>query len=321
MTGYPPELHSPSMFARIIGALLLFVALLVVYGVIHDFSGLPFFLQEGIFALATLANIGLQIGYLGPEKGHNRGIVERETVIDGETKSPHDDLKEVLRELFDDERQSLGHGLNVYELGCGRGGLSSSLNQLPGISCFCLDGYKGIRSLGDHYISHDLGTPLDFKDLAPPDFTIAIEVGEHVPPEKQATFFGTLLQAKKGIVVSWARPGQGGHGHVNEQLPGDIQSRIEKLSDFRLCTKQTTLFRNRQTKRTGIHQMILRMNLMVFLRDHADVDRQRLCDGPLGHWLLFDNPWNLVGLLVAACGCVLCGFRGLHAWSRHKHEL
>jgi len=310
------------MFSRHNVALLqvLFAAFLVVYGVVNDFSGLPFVFQESMFALATLANTGFHAGYVGPEQGHNRGIVERENIIDGDSKSPHDDLTELLRELFDDERQGLGRDLTVYELGCGRGGLSWSLNQLPGISCFGVDGYKGIRSLGEQYISHDLGTSLDFEKLAPPDFTISIEVGEHVPPEKQPQFLTTLLQAKRGIVVSWARPGQGGHGHVNEQLPGYIQSRIEKLSDFRLCTKQTTLFRNRQTKRIGIHRMILRMGLMVFLRDHADVDRQRLCDGPSGHWLLFDNPWNLVGLLVAACGCVLLGFRGLHARSRQIVE-
>ncbi|CAE7227552.1 unnamed protein product, partial [Symbiodinium sp. CCMP2456] len=47
------------------------------------------------------------------------------------------------------------------------------------------------------------------------DFTLSFEVGEHIAPEAEEAFLRTLRQAREGIVLAWATPGQAGHGHVN----------------------------------------------------------------------------------------------------------
>jgi hypothetical protein len=46
-------------------------------------------------------------------------------------------------------------------------------------------------------------------------------VAEHIPPEYESIFIENLISCnRKGIILSWAIPGQGGHGHFNEK-PND----------------------------------------------------------------------------------------------------
>jgi hypothetical protein len=50
---------------------------------------------------------------------------------------------------------------------------------------------------------------------------MSLEVGEHIPPQKEQTFINNLgKHSAQCIIVSWALPGQGGDGHFNEQ-PND----------------------------------------------------------------------------------------------------
>ena len=45
---------------------------------------------------------------------------------------------------------------------------------------------------------------------------MSIEVAEHVPVTSETMFvFNVLKLAKVGTILTWARPGQGGHHHVN----------------------------------------------------------------------------------------------------------
>ncbi|XP_023342126.1 uncharacterized protein LOC111711894 isoform X3 [Eurytemora carolleeae] len=64
---------------------------------------------------------------------------------------------------------------------------------------------------------------------APFDWVISIEVGEHIPSQYQLAYIDNLIRvsifdtdnlirmSKIGIILSWAVPGQGGQGHVNEK--------------------------------------------------------------------------------------------------------
>jgi GTPase involved in cell partitioning and DNA repair len=48
------------------------------------------------------------------------------------------------------------------------------------------------------------------------DCVLSLEVGEHIPEEFAETFLDNLCRhASRHIILSWAVPGQGGHGHVN----------------------------------------------------------------------------------------------------------
>jgi len=66
--------------------------------------------------------------------------------------------------------------------------------------------------------------PKDLKnDGAPFDWVMSIEVAEHIPAEYQLVFVDNLIRlSKHGIIMSWAVPGQGGHGHVNEKSNDDV---------------------------------------------------------------------------------------------------
>jgi hypothetical protein len=50
------------------------------------------------------------------------------------------------------------------------------------------------------------------------DWVLCLEVLEHIPAVFAETAMENLLRhSHRGVVLSWAVPGQGGHGHLNEQ--------------------------------------------------------------------------------------------------------
>ena len=62
----------------------------------------------------------------------------------------------------------------------------------------------------------DLSQPLDLNRSF--DWVLSLEVGEHLPQEYETTFIENLdRHSSRGIVLSWAVIGQGGHGHFNER--------------------------------------------------------------------------------------------------------
>jgi SAM-dependent methyltransferase len=52
------------------------------------------------------------------------------------------------------------------------------------------------------------------------DLAVCLEVAEHLPPGAADAFIGTLCALAPAVLFSAAIPGQGGHGHLNEQWPG-----------------------------------------------------------------------------------------------------
>ncbi|XP_066944838.1 uncharacterized protein [Macrobrachium rosenbergii] len=73
----------------------------------------------------------------------------------------------------------------------------------------------------------DLSVPLKLDRKY--DWILSLEVGEHIPKEKEQTFIDNLAQhACKGIVLSWAVVGQGGYNHVNTRNNDYVQQQMEK---------------------------------------------------------------------------------------------
>ncbi len=74
-----------------------------------------------------------------------------------------------------------------------------------------------------------------FLDLTAPqfglpcyDWVMSLEVGEQIPKEFENIFVDNLARhAKEGIILSWAKLGQGGHSHINNKKESDV---IEMLS-------------------------------------------------------------------------------------------
>ena len=52
------------------------------------------------------------------------------------------------------------------------------------------------------------------------DLAVCLEVAEHLPPEHAGPLVGALCAVAPYVLFSAAIPGQGGHGHLNEQWPG-----------------------------------------------------------------------------------------------------
>lgn len=93
-----------------------------------------------------------------------------------------------------------------------------------------------------------------FLDLAVPqywlpvyDWTLCLEVLEHVPVLHEATALDNLVRpARVGVVLSWARPGQGGFAHVNPRPRDYVVGAMERRG-FRVDEVWTTKLRDAAT--------------------------------------------------------------------------
>ena len=79
----------------------------------------------------------------------------------------------------------------------------------------------------DHIIRHNLSNELNLNKKF--DLVWCFEVIEHIHPDFEKNLLQTLVNHSNYIVLSAARPGQGGHGHFNEKEPAYW---IQKFSDL-----------------------------------------------------------------------------------------
>ena len=104
---------------------------------------------------------------------------------------------------------------DVLDLGCGPGYYTRFLldNNIQS------EGWDG--NPNTHIISKGLCNVADLTQIhnfEKKDWVLSLEVGEHIPKEYESIFIQNLINhSKKGIVLSWATPGQPGDGHVNCQ--------------------------------------------------------------------------------------------------------
>jgi SAM-dependent methyltransferase len=110
----------------------------------------------------------------------------------------------------------------VLDVGCGIG---------TWLSAFEANGVEGIHGIDGDYvdrrllkISPDRFTARDLKNRldvpgAHYDLVVSLEVAEHLPESRAASFVATLTQLAPVVLFSAAIPFQGGDYHVNEQWP------------------------------------------------------------------------------------------------------
>lgn len=105
----------------------------------------------------------------------------------------------------------------VYDLGCGEGKYVKHFNDQGDIDALGFDG----NPLTDKYtfcMTFDITKSMN---LPKNNWVLSLEVGEHIPKELMSQYIDNLKNlSEDGIVLSWAVPGQGGDGHVNE-LPNE----------------------------------------------------------------------------------------------------
>ena len=115
----------------------------------------------------------------------------------------------------------------ISDLGCGLGDYASSLVG-DGYSVKAYDGTENLNLIGSVFPIHhiDLTEWFSFEERSN---ILCLEVGEHIPPQYESRFLDCLIRnALNKIVLSWAVPGQGGNGHVNERDNEYIISELEK---------------------------------------------------------------------------------------------
>lgn len=196
----------------------------------------------------------------------------------------------------------VGRAVTVLDLGAGIGQYGEFFrSHAPAshIKYIALDGAENIEeSTAGHVRFADLtdGLPRYVRKLPRVDWTMSLEVAEHVPRAEEARFLHTLTSVPaEGVILSWATPGQGGGGggarHVNCQWASYVDCAMGWLGydyDPDLVGKL-----GKHTRNSTYPCHWLRPNIMAFRRrrpddhrhkklDAADVPRLRaLLGGPL----------------------------------------
>jgi len=153
----------------------------------------------------------------------------------------------------------------AVDLGCGLGHYCRVLHY--GFGWPIVDGFEGtenIKWLSPNYANIqkvDLSTKID--DDIKYDFVLCLEVGEHIPAEKESIFIDNVCNLSlKDILLSWAIPDQGGKGHVNELPNASIISSFSKRG-FAINYKKTKYCRKHSSLKW------FKNTLMAFERKHA----------------------------------------------------
>lgn len=145
---------------------------------------------------------------------------------------------------------------SAIDFGCGYGMYVTTLEQ-HGISCDCYDGNPHTSVLTNNKCGVlDLSKSIHLDKQY--DCVISLEVGEHIPQQYESVFIDNLVQhSKKWVIVSWALPHQGGHGHVNEQPNEYIEEKFQQLGFMRVKELETRL-------RNSAHWWWFKNTIMVF---------------------------------------------------------
>jgi SAM-dependent methyltransferase len=107
---------------------------------------------------------------------------------------------------------------SVIDVGCGTGAWLAVARGLGAERTLGIDGEFARDSLRipvEEFRAADLAEPLTLAERF--DLCLSLEVAEHLPPERAASFVADLTRLAPFIAFSAAVPCQGGVNHVNEQ--------------------------------------------------------------------------------------------------------
>lgn len=108
----------------------------------------------------------------------------------------------------------------VVDVGGGTGIWCREFSNRGVPEAFCIDHPSLAGNLvipASEFIGIDLAK--EFPAPIRADLAVCLEVAEHLPAERSEALIEFLTQCANVILFSAAIPGQGGQGHVNEQLP------------------------------------------------------------------------------------------------------
>lgn len=110
---------------------------------------------------------------------------------------------------------------SVIDIGCGVGGWLLEFQRLGVAQILGVDGSHGANEghllTSDQFVRHDLSK--SFSPTKTFDLAVSLEVAEHLPETRAASFVSDLAACAEVILFSAAIPHQGGIHHVNENWP------------------------------------------------------------------------------------------------------
>lgn len=115
----------------------------------------------------------------------------------------------------------------VGSFGDGPGKYSVEINNLGQVKSYtAYDGAPYCENVTDGVVKFlDLTVP--HYGLPAYDWVISLEVGEHIPSAFEDVYLDNLVRhAKEGVVMSWAKLGQGGYSHVNNKRLQDVVAQM-----------------------------------------------------------------------------------------------
>ena len=119
----------------------------------------------------------------------------------------------------------------IYDIGCGLGKYCISLTE-AGFNVIGFEGTEGMTEFGDYenIVECDFTKVDHFPSFGQ---TICLEVGEHIPPRFEKHFIDLIAHSTTTrAIISWAVPGQGGQGHVNERPNSAISHHMHRNSFY-----------------------------------------------------------------------------------------
>jgi hypothetical protein len=119
----------------------------------------------------------------------------------------------------------------VIDFGCGKGYYINELASV-GFRCIGVEGFELNNFLHMDIKIMDLCKPIKWV----PAQVLSFETGEHIPRSSEQIFLNTLTDnCEKKLIMSWAKVGQPGIGHVNcrnhDYIIDQIQKRGFKLNE------------------------------------------------------------------------------------------
>jgi SAM-dependent methyltransferase len=154
---------------------------------------------------------------------------------------------------------------SVVDVGCGTGGWIAAFLAAGIADTLGVDGpwvaEDQLRIPPAHFRRADLSQPLHFDRRF--DLALALEVAEHLPPERAEGFISDLLSAAPLVLFSAAVPGQGGEGHVNEQWPRWWAERFARAGALCLDPYRHVLWQDDRVA------WWYRQNMLLFATDEA----------------------------------------------------
>jgi len=108
---------------------------------------------------------------------------------------------------------------SIVDIGCARGTWlrqwqTQGVNDVIGVDGGYVDRDK-LEIAGRCFVVHDLATHYDLERRF--DLAQCLEVAEHLPPPRAASFVADIVALAPAVLFSAAAPGQGGENHLNEQ--------------------------------------------------------------------------------------------------------